>query len=265
MRICGELARYLQSRVSAGGIASSAETLQRFERRRGNQAGFGGSPARVTRPPKRNEAPAGSRSLFFFPRSRRRAHRQGPFDRRASRGVDSGARPPAEVGNRGGNVASKKALITGITGQDGSYLAELLLEKGYEVHGLVRRSSSFNTWRIDHVRDAAASCTTGTSWTRTAWPARSRRCSRTRSTTSRRRATSRCRSRCRSTPPTSPRSGSSAFSTPSATSGLSTARLPGGQLRDVRPRAGDPADREDALLPPLALRASPRSTATGSP
>jgi len=47
----------------------------------------------------------------------------------------------------------KKALITGITGQDGSYLAELLLEKGYEVHGLVRRSSSFNTWRIDHVRE----------------------------------------------------------------------------------------------------------------
>jgi GDPmannose 4,6-dehydratase len=45
-----------------------------------------------------------------------------------------------------------KALITGITGQDGSYLAELLLEKGYEVHGLVRRSSSFNTWRIDHIR-----------------------------------------------------------------------------------------------------------------
>ncbi len=50
-------------------------------------------------------------------------------------------------------MASKKALITGITGQDGSYLAELLLEKGYEVHGLVRRSSSFNTWRIDHVRE----------------------------------------------------------------------------------------------------------------
>jgi GDPmannose 4,6-dehydratase len=48
---------------------------------------------------------------------------------------------------------AKKAFITGITGQDGSYLAELLLEKGYEVHGLVRRSSSFNTWRIDHVRD----------------------------------------------------------------------------------------------------------------
>jgi GDPmannose 4,6-dehydratase len=45
----------------------------------------------------------------------------------------------------------KKALITGITGQDGSYLAELLLEKGYEVHGIIRRSSSFNTGRIDHI------------------------------------------------------------------------------------------------------------------
>ena len=46
---------------------------------------------------------------------------------------------------------SKVALITGITGQDGSYLAELLLEKGYEVHGIVRRSSSINTDRIDHI------------------------------------------------------------------------------------------------------------------
>ena len=46
---------------------------------------------------------------------------------------------------------TRKALITGITGQDGSYLAELLLAKGYEVHGLIRRSSSFNTGRIDHL------------------------------------------------------------------------------------------------------------------
>ncbi len=46
---------------------------------------------------------------------------------------------------------AKRALITGITGQDGSYLAELLLSKGYEVHGIVRRSSSFNTQRIDHL------------------------------------------------------------------------------------------------------------------
>jgi GDPmannose 4,6-dehydratase len=45
----------------------------------------------------------------------------------------------------------KRALITGITGQDGSYLAELLLEKGYEVHGLIRRASTFNTARIDHL------------------------------------------------------------------------------------------------------------------
>lgn len=47
----------------------------------------------------------------------------------------------------------KKALITGVTGQDGSYLAELLLDKGYEVHGLKRRASSFNTARIDHLSD----------------------------------------------------------------------------------------------------------------
>jgi len=46
---------------------------------------------------------------------------------------------------------ARRALITGITGQDGSYLAELLLEKGYEVHGIIRRSSSFNTARIDHL------------------------------------------------------------------------------------------------------------------
>ena len=49
----------------------------------------------------------------------------------------------------------KKALITGITGQDGSYLAELLLDKGYEVHGVVRRSSTFNRGRIDHLRKAS--------------------------------------------------------------------------------------------------------------
>ncbi len=51
----------------------------------------------------------------------------------------------------GRRIPLKKALITGITGQDGSYLAELLLAKGYEVHGLIRRSSTFNTGRIDHL------------------------------------------------------------------------------------------------------------------
>ncbi len=54
------------------------------------------------------------------------------------------------------NPAAKRALITGITGQDGSYLAELLLEKGYEVHGIVRRTSSENTERVEHLLDRIA-------------------------------------------------------------------------------------------------------------
>ena len=48
-------------------------------------------------------------------------------------------------------MENKVALITGVTGQDGAYLAEFLLDKGYEVHGIKRRSSSFNTDRIDHL------------------------------------------------------------------------------------------------------------------
>ena len=48
-------------------------------------------------------------------------------------------------------MMKRKALITGITGQDGSYLAEFLLKKNYEVHGIIRKSSSFNTGRIDHL------------------------------------------------------------------------------------------------------------------
>ena len=51
----------------------------------------------------------------------------------------------------------KKAFITGVTGQDGSYLSELLLEKGYEVHGLVRRSSFFNRARIEDIRQKTKS------------------------------------------------------------------------------------------------------------
>jgi GDPmannose 4,6-dehydratase len=58
-----------------------------------------------------------------------------------------------ELGKAREPEGKKKALITGITGQDGSYLAEFLLEKGYEVHGIVRRSSSFNTERIDHLHN----------------------------------------------------------------------------------------------------------------
>ena len=49
------------------------------------------------------------------------------------------------------NDLKKKALVTGVTGQDGSYLAEFLLEKGYEVHGIKRRASSLNTQRVDHI------------------------------------------------------------------------------------------------------------------
>ena len=51
---------------------------------------------------------------------------------------------------------TKKALITGITGQDGSYLAEFLLEKGYEVHGITRRASISNTARIDHLLETGS-------------------------------------------------------------------------------------------------------------
>lgn len=57
----------------------------------------------------------------------------------------------ADAASRAASDGNPRALITGITGQDGSYLAELLLGKGYEVHGIVRRSSSFNTGRIDHL------------------------------------------------------------------------------------------------------------------
>ena len=63
--------------------------------------------------------------------------------------IQEGKRQKVEVEDR--TTGRKRALITGITGQDGSYLAELLLEKGYEVHGIIRRSSTFNTSRIDHI------------------------------------------------------------------------------------------------------------------
>ena len=79
-----------------------------------------------------------------------------------------GARPELAPDSLTAMTERKKALITGITGQDGSYLGELLLDKGYEVHGIVRRSSSFNTDRIDHLyrdpheQDVRSSRTTAT-------------------------------------------------------------------------------------------------------
>ena len=59
--------------------------------------------------------------------------------------------PNGQSPSQGEDPSGKVALITGITGQDGAYLAELLLEKGYEVHGIKRRASLFNTDRIDHL------------------------------------------------------------------------------------------------------------------
>src|SRR5438094_892819 len=73
-----------------------------------------------------------------------------PAARRPAATGASVVRRPLRQRDRGPDV-TKKALVTGITGQDGSYLAELLLAKGYEVHGLIRRSSSFTTGRIDHL------------------------------------------------------------------------------------------------------------------
>ena len=89
--------------------------------------------------------------------------------RRSLRSEISVTRPHHRATTEGGTAWRRPRSITGITGQDGSYLAELLLEKGYTVHGLIRRSSSFNTERIDHIyqdpHDAeplASSCTTAT-------------------------------------------------------------------------------------------------------
>src|SRR5208337_5663135 len=59
--------------------------------------------------------------------------------------------PPLRAGNRKKPMPKPVALITGVTGQDGAYLAEFLLGKDYEVHGIKRRASSFNTDRIDHL------------------------------------------------------------------------------------------------------------------
>src|SRR5690606_38291666 len=70
------------------------------------------------------------------------------FTTRTARGIASGGDLSLQESL---SIRMKIALITGITGQDGSYLAEQLLEKGYEVHGMIRRSSSFNTGRIDHL------------------------------------------------------------------------------------------------------------------
>ena len=120
---------------------------------------------------------------------------------------------------------NKVALITGITGQDGAYLAELLLAKGYAVHGIKRRTSLFNTDRVDHLfhephESRAAVHAASRRHDRREQPAADDRrdASRTRSTISPPRATSRSRSRSRSTRPTPTRSARSACSRRSASS-----------------------------------------------
>ena len=151
-------------------------------------------------------------------------------------------------------MSARKAFITGITGQDGSYLAELLLEKGYEVHGLVRRSSSFNTWRIDHVRDRLVlhygDLVDQNSLVRTLGAGRPRRDLQPGRAEPRQGLLRDAGVHGQ----TSPASACCGCSTRCASSGCQGARLPGGQLRDVRPRPGDAADGEDAVPSALALR-----------
>ena len=141
--------------------------------------------------------------------------RSGSASRRARR--STAGSPPPSLSTKSIERRSKKmkrALITGVTGQDGSYLAELLLEKGYEVYGIVRRSSSFNTERLDriyqdpHVADYRLRLGLRRSGRRQrAEPRAAHRASRTRSTTWARRAT--CASASTS-PSTRPRRSASA-------------------------------------------------------
>jgi GDPmannose 4,6-dehydratase len=82
---------------------------------------------------------------------RREIRKTGPAGRYDAQKSGKRVRASRFLGDLLMAVTSKRALITGITGQDGSYLAEFLLDKGYEVHGLVRRSSTFGTQRIEHL------------------------------------------------------------------------------------------------------------------
>ena len=155
---------------------------------------------------------------------------------------------------------TKRALITGITGQDGSYLAELLLAKGYEVHGLIRRSSSFNTGRIDHIYEdphadrppSDAALRRPSRRRRPGQPA-ARRSSRTRSTTWARRATSGSRSTCPTTPATSPASATVQLLEAIRAVGLETRfyQASSSEMFGATPPA---AERGDAVPPALAVR-----------
>ncbi len=155
---------------------------------------------------------------------------------------------------------AKRALITGITGQDGSYLAELLLSKGYEVHGLIRRASTFNTSRIDHLyvdphdaerqavpalRRPQRRCPAGDVARRASIP--------TRCTTSPRSPMCGSRSTSPSTPPTRPALGRSAARGRAPARASKRRFYQASSVRDVRGDAAA-AERGHAVLSALALR-----------
>ncbi len=164
--------------------------------------------------------------------------------------------------------AAERALITGITGQDGSYLAELLLEKGYEVHGLIRRSSSFNTGRIDHLyRDPHEAetrlflhygdLTDSLQPHRPPPPDQAGRGLQPGRPEPRQGELRDARVHRRDR-----RDGHAADAGGRPHRRLAHPLLPGRQLRDVRQGAGEPADGDDALQPALARTPSPRSSPT---
>ena len=168
---------------------------------------------------------------------------------------------------------TKKALITGVTGQDGAYLAEFLLDKGYEVHGIKRRTSLFNTDRIDHLYQdphetgrALHPALRRPDRLAPASSASSSRCSPTRSTTSPRRATSRCRFEEPEYTANSDALGALRLLEAIRILGLEkkTRFYQASTSRALRPGAGDAAEGDHALLSAQPLRAWPSSTPTGS-
>ena len=168
---------------------------------------------------------------------------------------------------------NKTALVTGITGQDGAYLAEFLLAKGYTVHGIKRRTSLFNTDRIDHLyQDPHVSNRrfilhygdmTDSSQPRAHHPAgAARRDLQPRGAEPRGRVVRGARVhrefRCA-------RHAARAGGDPDPGSGAQDALLPGLHLRALRPGAGDPAEGDDARSIRARPTRWPSSTATGSP
>ena len=171
---------------------------------------------------------------------------------------------------------AKKALITGITGQDGSYLAEFLLDKGYEVYGMVRRSSTENFERIEHIQDRIdpAQADLLDQYSIDHDPRRGP--ARTRSTTSPPRASSPPPGTSRCSPANSPPSASPGCSKPSAWSTRRSASTRPQLQRNVRQSPRNAPDRKHALPPaqplrrgqglrPLHHRQLPRKLRTSSP